>query len=503
MTGALSSRTERATRAARGATPSDAHDCVVVGAGPNGLAAAAVLAGAGLSVAVLEAADEVGGGLATQPLTLPGYLHDVCSAVHPLAAGSPYLRTLGLERFGLRWLHPDVPLAHPLDDEPAVLLHRSIAATGESLDHGDARRYRALVQPFAQRWREFAPDALDALHLPSHPMLLARFGVRALPPSRLTERLWFRGHRARNLFAGMAAHSEVPGTHVGTAAFGLVLAAAAHAHGWPVAEGGSRSIAIALLKHIEELGATVVTGTRVTSLRQLPPARAVLLDITPRQLLAIAGDRLPAGYRRALERYRYGPGVFKVDWALDGPVPWRDNTCTAAGTLHLGGSSDEILASESTVWRGGHPDHPFVLLSQPSRVDPTRAPVGREVLWGYCHVPNGSTLDMLPRIEAQIERFAPGFRDRVMARHVMNTTALEAHDPNLVGGDISGGANTLHHLLIGPVLRRVPYATPLPGVYLCSASTPPGGGVHGMCGYHAASAALRDVFGLSAPPLMR
>jgi phytoene dehydrogenase-like protein len=477
-------------------------DAVVVGAGTNGLTAAIVLARAGLSVRVVEANDAVGGAARTAALTLPGFAHDLGSAVHPLAVGSPIFRALPLADHRLRWLQPDVALAHPLDDAPPALLTRDVDDMAGALG-ADAPAYRALVAPFAERWDALAPDVLGPLvHWPAHPLLLTRFGLAALQPmTRLAERT-FRGAAARALLGGIAAHSAVPGTHAGTASFALVLAAAAHAGGWPVAAGGSQAISDALASYLRALGGEIATGERVASLDALPRARVVLLAVTPRQLLALAGDRLPAGYRRALASYRYGPGAFKVDWALDGPVPWRDADCARAGTVHLGGRLEEIVASEAAVWRGEHPARPFVLLAQPSRVDPSRAPAGREALWGYCHVPNGSTVDVLPHIEAQIERFAPGFRDRILARHVAGPRALEAADANLVGGDISGGANTLWQLFSRPVARWVPYGTPIRGVYLCSASTPPGGGVHGMCGYRAAALALRHDFGLTATPLI-
>jgi len=479
-----------------------APDAVVVGAGPNGLAAAVVLARAGLTVRVFEANALVGGAARTLPLTLPGFAHDIGSAVHPLAAGSPLFRALPLGAHGLRWLQPELALAHPLDARPPVLLARDVDETARLLG-ADAAAYRALMAPFASRWDALAPDLLGPLlRWPAHPLSLARFGIAAVQPMATLARRSFRSDAARALLGGIAAHSAVPGTHLGTTSFALVLAAAGHAVGWPVPACGSQAITSALASYLRSLGGDIETGAPVTSLDALPRSRAVLLDVTPRQLLAIAGGRLPNGYRRALSRYRYGPGAFKVDWALDGPVPWRDAECGRAGTVHLGGTLEEMVASETETWRGGHPERPYVLLSQPSRVDRSRAPEGREVLWAYCHVPNGSTVDMLPRIEAQIERFAPGFRDRVLARHVLNARDLEARDMNLVGGDISGGANTLWQLFARPTLGPAPYATPLRGVYLCSASTPPGGGVHGMCGYRAAAVALRREFGLRAMPLV-
>jgi len=475
----------------------ESYDAVVVGAGPNGLAAAITVARTGRSVLVLEAANEIGGGLRSEALTLPGFVHDVCSAVHPLGAASPFFRSLPLEAHGLAWVEPPVALAHPLDDAAPALLMRDLDETARALGR-DGASYRALIEPFVRQWDALTADALAPLHWPVDPILLARFGLQALQPAASLARRRFRTEGARALFAAIAGHATVPLTRVGTAAFGLVLAMAAHRVGWPIPVGGSRRIAGALAAYLQNLGGRIVTGTTVRSLGELPHARAVLLDLTPRQVLAIAGDRLPPRYRRALERFRYGPGVFKVDWALAAPVPWRWDACHGAGTLHLGGSLAEIAASEDAPWRGEHAERPLVLVSQPSRFDDSRAPAGCHTLWGYCHVPNGSTVDMLPRIEAQIERFAPGFRARVLARHTMSTAQMEAHDANLVGGDIAGGANTLDQVYFRPVPRRVPYATPVPGLYLCSASTPPGGGVHGLCGYYAATAALRERFGVGA-----
>lgn len=479
-----------------------AYDAIVVGAGPNGLAAAITLASAGLAVLVVEATGEIGGGARTRALTVPGFLHDVCSAIQPLAAGSPFFRALPLEAHGLRWIEPPVSLAHPFDDGAPAVLVRDIDATSRSL-HEDARPYHDLVGPLAAHWPELAPDVLAPLHWPAHPLRLARFGLLGLRSADALVRRRFRGPRARALLAGIASHAMVPLTRAGTAALGLVLAVSAHVVGWPIPAGGSGAIAHALASHLRALGGAIVTGVRVTSLDELPRARATLLDLTPRQVLQLGGTRLPARYRRALGRFRYGPGVFKIDWALDGPVPWRGRECLDAGTVHLGGTLEEIVASEHAVWHGEHPERPTVITAQQSRFDPARAPAGHETLWGYCHVPFGSTVDMTARIEAQLERFAPGFRDRVLARHIMTTHDLEAHDANLVGGNISGGANTLDQIFFRPTARLHPSATPVPGLYLCSASTPPGGGVHGLCGYHAARAALQQVFGIGVPVALR
>ena len=465
-------------------------DAVVVGSGPNGLAAAIVLAQAGYSVLVQEAADSIGGGTRSAPLTLPGFTHDVCSAVHPLALASPFFQTLPLADHGLRWIEPPVPLAHPLDDGPPALLARSIEATGRTLG-SDAARYRSLIEPFVTDWEQLIPELLAPPHLPHRPLLLARFGLQALRSGQGLAMGHFQGDRARALFAGLGAHAAVPLTWRGSGAIGLVLAAAGHAVGWPIPAGGSQALANALASYFRSLGGTIVTSTPVRSLAELPSSSVVLLDLTPRQVLRIAGDQLPSAYHRSLERYRYGPGTYKVDWALTGPVPWKAPECALASTVHLGGSLEEIIRAEEAPWKGEHAERPFVLLTQPSLFDPTRAPPGQHTAWAYCHVPHGSTFDMTARIEAQVERFAPGFRDLILARSSMGPAALERHNANLVGGDIGGGANTLFRLLFGPALRRVPYSTPNQRLYLCSSSTPPGGGVHGMCGYHAARAVLK------------
>jgi phytoene dehydrogenase-like protein len=464
-------------------------EAVVVGAGPNGLAAAITLARAGRAVLVLERADTIGGGARTADLTLPGFRHDVCAAVHPLAAGSPFFRALALDAHGLDLVHPPSPLAHPLDDGTAVLLERSVGATATGLGP-DARAYRTLMEPLVDAATPLIDALLGPPRPPRHPIALARFGLSALRSAAGLARARFEGPRARALFAGLAAHSMLPLEQSPSAAFGLVLALLGHACGWPVARGGSQRIADALASLLRGLGGEIVTGRPVASLEELPPARCVLLDVTPRQLLALAGRRLPESYRRRLARYRYGPGSCKVDWALDGPIPWRAGACRRAATVHVGGTLEEIAAAEAAATRGEHPERPFVLLAQPSLFDPTRAPAGKHTVWGYCHVPNGSAVDMAERIERQVERFAPGFRDRILARHVMTAADLERYNPNYVGGDINGGLQDLWQLFARPVARLVPYATPVRGLYLCSASTPPGGGVHGMCGARAARAAL-------------
>jgi phytoene dehydrogenase-like protein len=467
-------------------------DAVVVGAGPNGLVAAITLARAGRSVLVLEAEETIGGGTRSAELTLPGFVHDICSAIHPLGVGSPVMQSLPLATHGLSWVHPDVAMAHPLDGGRAGFVERDVAATAGRLGD-DATAWRRHIGSHAERWDDLAPMLTrPLLQVPRHPVALARFGLPALAPANWLARRWFDGDEARALFAGCAAHAFLPLSHPMTASFGLVLLASAHAVGWPVAVGGSQRIADALVSILRADGGDVETGRRVTSLADLPPSRAVLFDLSPRQVVSIAGECLPRRYRRRLERFRHGPGSFKVDYALDGPVPWTNEACRRAGTVHVGGSADDVALAEADVAAGRHPERPFVLVAQQSIADPSRAPAGKHTLWAYCHVPNRSTIDMTDAIDSQIERFAPGFRDLVLARHVAGPAWLEEHDAAFIGGDISGGANDGWQLIFRPVVGR-PYRTPEPSLLLCSASTPPGGGVHGMCGYHAAQTALRGV----------
>jgi len=469
-----------------------APDAVVVGAGPNGLAAALTLARAGLAVDVFEGARTPGGGCRTENLTLPGFRHDVCSAVHPLAAASPFFLGTDLAARGVRLLTPKVAFAHPLDGGRAAAVSGSVDETAGGLG-ADAGAYRRLMGPLVRDSGAIVPAVLAPLRsVPEHAAAVSRFGLRGVLPASLLARR-FETEEARALLAGLAAHSMQPLTAPLTGGFGLLLALLAHSAGWPVVEGGSAGLVAALTSELAALDGQVVTGCWIRRLADLRPARAVLLDVTPRQFLQIAGDRVPRGYRRAMQRFRYGPGVCKVDWALDGPVPWAAAACREAGTVHLGGTLAEVARSEADVTAGRHPDHPFCLVAQAGVVDPTRAPAGKHALWAYCHVPSGSTVDMAGRIEAQIERFAPGFRDLILARAVRTAAEMEQHNPNYVGGDINSGAGTLRQTVFRPAPRWHPYRTALPGVYLCSAATPPGGGVHGMCGMGAARAALADL----------
>lgn len=465
-------------------------DAVVVGSGPNGLAAAIALARAGRSVRVYEAQPTIGGGLRSLALTEAGFTHDVCATVVALVSASPFLSQLPLAAYGFEPVHADSPFAHPFDDGTAVVVRRSVTETADSLSRRDRRAYRQLVEPFVAR----AVPLMDALLGPlgiRHPLLMAGFGRSAIRSAAGLARAHFNDARTRAMFAGAAAHSMVPLEHLATAGYGLGLIVSAHAVGWPVARGGTQVLADALATYLQALGGELITSTPVESLSQLPPSRAVLCDMTPRQFVQIAGTRLPPRYRRRLERFRYGPGVFKMDWALREPVPWRAPECRSAGTIHLGSTLEEIAASEHAAWHGRVHDRPYVLLVQPTVADASRAPAGKHVLWAYCHVPNGCPVDMTERIERQIERYAPGFRDCIIARHAMGPAAMEARNANLVGGDIAGGAADLAQLFARPVLSLNPYRTAVPGVFLCSSSTPPGVGVHGMCGYYAARAALR------------
>ncbi len=467
-------------------------DAIIVGAGPNGLAAAITLAQAGQRVLVQEASDTLGGGTRTKELTLPGFLHDVCSAIHPLGLASPFFRNLPLADFGLEWILPEFPLAHPLDDGRAVVVRRSVEETARCLGE-DAAAYTSMFAPLVEKWQPLVDDLLAPLRIPKDPLLFTRFGLMAVRPAASLAKSRFRGEKARALFAGHAGHSIQPLENIGTAAFGLVEGFLAHAVGWPMAKGGSQAITEAMAAYLATLGGEIITSAPVSSLADLPPARAILLNVTPRQMLQIAGERLPESYKRQLERFRYGPAVFKLDLALDGPIPWTAEECRRTATLHVGGTLEEIAAAERAVWAGKHPEKPFVILAQHTPFDPSRAPEGKHTAWAYSHVPNGSTTDMTAQIEAQIERFAPGFKDLILARHTFNAVELEAYNPNYVGGDIIGGMQDLRQQWTRPVLRLDPYTTPADDIFICSSSTPPGGGVHGMCGYFAAQAALRQL----------
>jgi phytoene dehydrogenase-like protein len=467
------------------------YDAVVVGAGPNGLAAAIELRRAGRSVLVLEAQGRPGGGARSAELTLPGFLHDTCSAVHPLGAASPFFRSLARQ---VDWVHPSAPVAHPLDGGSVAVLERSVDDTAAGMG-SDGDDWRRLFGPLVSQGPALLDEVLRPLRFPRHPVVLARFGLQGIR-SAAAVAARFHGEAARALLAGLAAHSILPLRTFPTGAMALFMGLLAHLVGWPLPRGGAQRITDILVGELASLGGEIVAGHRVRSMGDLPAeARAVLFDLTPRQVATIAGERLPGRYRAALRRFRYGPGAFKVDWALDGPVPWKAQDCGRAGTVHVGGRFEEIAASEAAAWKGEHPERPFLILAQPSLFDHSRAPAGRHAVWGYCHVPNGSTVDMTERIEAQIERFAPGFRERILARSVMFPADLEWYNENYVGGDIVGGAQNLRQLFTRPVARWDPYSTPDPAIFICSSSTPPGGGVHGMCGYHAARSALRRALG--------
>lgn len=464
-------------------------DAIIVGSGPNGLAAAIVLAQAGRSVVVYEAQQTIGGGARSAELTLPGFIHDRCSAVYPFGRESPFFRTLPLRAYGLEWIEPPVMLAHPFDAGDCAAIYRSIDQTAQRLG-ADGDAYRDVIGSILNAWPLIEDAVLGPLRWPRHPLALARFALRALSSADSLARRFADG-RTRALFAGIAAHGMLPLDRRPTAAIGLVLNAMAHHAGWLIPRGGAQQVTNALAAHLRSLGGQIVADHPVRSLAALPPARAILCDLSPAPFLRLAGDRLPPRYRRALERYRYGMGVFKVDWALDGPIPWRDATCTHAATVHLGATLEEIGRSELDAWEGRPSERPFVLVAQPTLFDPSRAPAGRHVAWTYCHVPNGSDADMLPAIERQLERFAPGFRDRVLARAIARPADIERYNASLVGGDIGAGVTDIRQRFTRPTWRT--YSTPVRGLYLCSASTPPGGGVHGMCGYFAAKRALRDV----------
>lgn len=470
------------------------YDAIVVGSGPNGLSAAITLQRAGLSVLLMEAKESVGGGMRSAALTLPGFTHDICSAIHPLAVDSPFFCTLPLEQFGLEFINPPIAVAHPFEDGTAAALYQSVDRTADAL-YEDQGSYLRLMEPLINDWLQLSKDILAPLHFPEYPVGMIRFGLKALRPAIYLARR-FHSQKAKGLWAGIAAHALQPLSNAATSAAALVLLAAAHSKGWPLAKGGSVAIANALAAYFVSLGGSIQTDLYVHSFDQLPAAHAVLLDVSPKQLLQIAGYKFSSFYKGQLRRYRYGMGVFKIDWALDGPIPFAAPECREAGTVHIGNTLEEIAASEKLTSLGKHPEKPFVLLAQQSLFDGSRAPEGKQTAWAYCHVPNGSDVDMTGQIENQVERFAPGFKERILARHVMNTMQMEEYNPNYVGGDIIGGIQDIRQLFTRPALRLSPYRTSAKGIYICSSSTPPGGGVHGMCGYYAAKRALKDVFGI-------
>ena len=469
------------------------YDAIIIGSGPNGLAAAITLAQNGQKVLVLEAKDTIGGGTRTAEITLPGFQHDICSAIHPLGVASPFFRNLPLTDYGLEWIHPPVALAHPLDDGRAAILTRSLDESAASMGQ-DGRAYQRLMAPLVDSWQEILGDILGPLPVPPrHPFSLMRFGLQAMRSARGLADKHFKSEAARGLFAGLAGHGMLPLEEPTTASIALVLGMLAHTVGWPIPKGGSQAISNAMAAYLNSLGGEIITGQEVTSLDDLPESKAVLMDVTPRQIVQICGESLPSRYRQRLEKYRYGPGVCKADYALSGAIPWKSADCGRAGTVHLGGTLEEISVSESSVWRGEHPEKPLVLLAQQSLFDETRAPDGQHTAWAYCHVPNGSRSDVSEHITAQIERFAPGFRDLILAKHVHTASQMQAYNPNYVGGDINGGVQDWRQLFTRPVARWSPYTTPVKGLYICSSSTPPGGGVHGMCGYHAARSVLKEI----------
>jgi phytoene dehydrogenase-like protein len=467
-------------------------DAVVVGAGPNGLAAAITLARAGLAVDVFERAATPGGGCRTGELTMPGFRHDVCAAVHPLAAASPFLATIDLRTRGVELLYPKVAFAHPLGGDRAAALRSSVSETAAGLGQ-DGKRYRRLMEPLVRETDVIVEQMLAPLRsLPTHPVAVARYGLPGLLPVTALA-AGFATVQAKGLLAGAAAHSMRPLTAPLTGGFGLLFAMLGHRVGWPVPRGGSDAITAALVAELDSLGGQVKTGCEIRDLAELPKAQATLLDLSPQQLLDLAGDRLASGYARSLRRFKYNPGVCKVDWAIAGPVPWQAPACRETVTVHVGGTLAEVARSEADVIAGRHPERPFCLVVQPGVVDSSRAPAGQQALYAYCHVPAGSTINVADRIETQIERFAPGFRDLILARSVLTAADMERYNPNYIGGDINGGASTLRQTLFRPAMRWNSYRTGIAGVYLCSASTPPGGGVHGLCGYWSARTALADL----------
>ncbi|MFN1833818.1 phytoene desaturase family protein [Balneola sp. MJW-20] len=473
------------------------YDAVVVGSGPNGLGAAIRLAQEGLKVLVLEAEDTIGGGTRTKEVTEPGFLHDICSAVHPTAKASPFLSSLPLEKYGLEFVHPEYPYAHPLENGDAVFVHRDLDKTLENLGV-DAGQYEKLFSDFVDNWTILQQDLFGSLRIPKNPLTMARFGWYGMFSADLLSKSLFKSARTRALFAGCAAHSIVPLEKAFTASFGLVLGVTAHTVGWPMAKGGSSKITEAMASHFKDLGGEILTEHRVSSASDIPEAKCVMFDLTPFQIAEILKDELPGSFRNRLLKYKYGPGAFKIDYALSDPVPWTNEACRSAGTLHLGGTFEEIAAAEKEIWEGNHPDRPYVLIAQSSVADNTRAPEGKHTLWAYCHVPNGSEKDMTRQIEDQIERYAPGFRETIISKRTMNTKALEKYNSNYIGGDINGGAQFARQLFGRPVLKWDPYHLPVKGNYICSSSSPPGGGVHGMAGFNAANSALKREFGIKS-----
>ncbi|MFD2532387.1 phytoene desaturase family protein [Gracilimonas halophila] len=473
------------------------YDAVIVGSGPNGLSAGVRLAQEGLKVIILEAKSTIGGGTRTQELTEPGFLHDVCSAVHPTAAGSPFFKTLDLQKFGLEFIHPDIPYVHPLDNGDAVAAFRSIERTAEQLGI-DGKAYLKIFKEFTENWDYLSEDIFGTLRIPKHPLLMARFGWYGLFSAKHFTNSLFKDPQTKALFAGCAAHSIIPLSKAFTSSFGLVLGSSAHAVGWPFAKGGSSAITNALAELFKSLSGEIITDHEVNSMADIPTSKTVIFDLTPHQIAKIAGDKLPGKYKEKLLTYTYGPGVFKIDWALSEPVPWENEHSRKAGTLHLGGTFQEIATSEQAAWKGEHHEKPYVLVAQPSIFDKSRAPNGKHTLWAYCHVPNGSEKDMTEFIENQIERFAPGFRDTIISKNTMHTREMQTYNSNYIGGDINGGAQISTQLFGRPVLKWDPYKIPADGLYICSSSTPPGGGVHGMSGYHAAESVLKNEFGFNS-----
>lgn len=470
-------------------------DAFVIGSGPNGLSAAIALAQQGLKVKVFEAKDSVGGGTRTLELTEPGFKHDICSAVHPTAVGSPFFSTLPLDKYGLEWIHPEFPIAHPLENSDAVITERSFENTLERFG-SDSKNYRKLFKEFIDSWEFLSKDLFGSLRIPRHPLAMMRFGWYGMFSSNLLSNSFFNQERSKAYFSGLAAHSILPLENTFTASFGLILGTTVHSVGWPIAKGGSHSITKALAKHFESLDGEIELNSRIESLDEFPSDKPILFDLTPRQVITIADDRISTKLKNKLLNFNYGPGAYKIDFALSEPVPWLNEECKRAGTLHLGGTMEEISYSEKQVWEGIHPDKPYVLVSQPSVFDKSRAPENKHVLWSYCHVPNGSTENMKEQIIDQIERYAPGFRDIIISSSTMTAVDFEKYNPNYIGGDINGGAQNLKQLFGRPLLKWDPYKLPVDHLYICSSSTPPGGGVHGMCGFNAATSVLKNEFGI-------